>query len=208
MLNQAPFGKDPKAVRKGFSRVSGFTVSDLMIALAVAAIITSFAVPSYRTILEKRQVTSTAQQLAAFLSSAQVTAVEHNQFVSVNYKATAGNWCFGLRTDDVATTTCDCTVTDVTAANACTVDNTLNVFTSYHLNYPEVLKTATVGDSDTIVFDPVRGLTRDAQAVKLELVSDDDSYALDVEVSVTGRVKVCSNKDANKDVPGYAECSS
>ena len=179
-----------------------------MITVAVAAIIASFGLPSYRNILEKRQVTSTAQQLAAFLSSAQLNAVAHNQFVAVKYQTTAGGWCFGMRADDDATTTCDCTETDVTDANACAVDGTLNTLTSSHLNHPEALNTAAVGNDDTIVFDPVRGLTQDAETVKLQLVSEDDSYALDVEVSVTGRVKICSNKAADKDVPGFPECSS
>jgi type IV fimbrial biogenesis protein FimT len=209
MPTQALTRRDPRNTGKGFSTHHGFTVIELMITIAVLAVITSLALPSYRTILEKRQVTSGAEQLGAFLSSAQLESVKRNQFVAVNYQENSGAWCLGMRAGDTAGVDCDCTVTVATAANACALDGALKVFNSSILNYPDVLQSADFsGSDDTLVFDPVRGLTQDAENVKLELLSDAGSYALDVDVSVTGRVKICSNKNANKDVPGYKECSA
>ena len=199
--------RDPPKTEKGISLSIGFTVIELLVAVAVTAVIMALALPSYRSVLEKRQVTSTAEQLSAFLSSAKVLAVEHNQFVAVKYQSTGGSWCFGMRADDTPAATCDCAETDVTAANACAVDNALRVLQASDLNYPQVLSNATIGDDGTLVFDPIRGLTRDAEVATLELLSDDSRYALNVEISVTGRVKICSNKDADKDVPGFDECS-
>ncbi len=209
MPTQAPTRRDPRNTGKGISTYQGFTVIELMISLAVLAIITSLALPSYRSIMEKRQVTSGAEQLGAFLSSAQLESVKRNQFVAVNYKASGGAWCFGMRPGDNASVDCNCTITDATNANACALDGTLRVFGSTVLNYPGALQSVTISGSDTtLVFDPVRGLTQGAETAKLQLLSDEGSYALDVEVTVTGRVKICSNKDANKDVPGYKECSA
>jgi len=209
MPTQAKTRRDPSNTGKGFSSHHGFTIIELMISLAVLAILTSLALPSYRSILEKRQVTSGAEQLAAFISSAQLESVKRNQFVAVNYKAASGAWCFGMRAGNNASVDCDCTITDATNANACALDGTLKVFGSTSLNYPGALQSVTISGSDnTLVFDPVRGLTQGAETAKLALLSDKGSYALDVEVVVTGRVKICSNKDADKDVPGYKECSA
>lgn len=209
MPTQAPIRRDPRNTGNGISTHHGFTVIELMIALAVLAIITSLALPSYRTILEKRQVTSGAEQLGAFLSSAQLESVKRNQFVAVNYQENGGAWCLGMRAGDSAAVDCDCTVTDPTAANACALDGTLKVFNSSVLKYPDVLNSAAVGADDTIVYDPVRGLTQGFETVTLELQSvPEGTYALDVEVAVTGRVKICSNAVADKDVPGYKECSA
>jgi type IV fimbrial biogenesis protein FimT len=209
MPTQAPIRRDPRNTGNGISIHHGFTVIELMISLAVLAIITSLALPSYRSILEKRQVTSGAEQLGAFLSSAQLESVKRNQFVAVNYQDNSGDWCLGMRAGDAAGVDCDCTVTDPTAANACALDGTLKVFNSSSLNYPDVLNSAAVGTDDTIVYDPVRGLTQEFETVTLELQSvPEGNYALDVEVAVTGRVKICSNNVANKDVPGYKECSA
>ncbi len=216
MPTQALIRRDPRSTGKGISTRYGFTVIELMITIAVVAIITSLALPSYRTIMEKRQVTSGAEQLGAFLSSAQLESVKRNQFVAVNYQANGGNWCFGMRTGDTANVTCDCRVTDPAAGNACVLDTellpantrTLKLFNSGILNHPDVLKTSTVGTNGTIVYDPVRGLTQDAKTVKLEFLSDQSTYALDVDVTVTGRVKICSKKAANKAVAGFKECAT
>ena len=209
MPTQAAIRRDPRHTGNGISTQTGFTVIELMIAIGVLAVIASLALPSYRTIMEKRQVTSGAEQLGAFLSSAQLESVKRNQFVVVNYQENGGDWCFGMRAGDSAAVACDCTVVDSTAANACQLDGSLKVFASSVLNYPEVLISATVGDDGSIVYDPVRGLVQDAETVKLGLQSlPENTYALDVEVSPTGRVKICSNKDANKDVVGFKECST
>jgi type IV fimbrial biogenesis protein FimT len=211
MPTQAPIRRDPSNTGKGISTHRGFTVIELMISIAVLAIITSLALPSYRTILEKRQVTSGAEQLGAFLSSAQLESVKRNQFVAVNYQENGGDWCLGMRAGDLAAVDCDCTVTNPAAANACALDGALKVFNSSSLNYPEVLNSASaaVGADGTLVYDPVRGLTQGFETVKLELQSvPEGNYALDVEVAVTGRVKICSNKVADKDVPGYKECAA
>jgi len=137
-------------------------------------------------------------------------SVKRNQFVAVNYQANGGDWCLGMRAGDAATVDCDCTITDTGNASACVLDGDLRVFNSSVLNHPEVFQSYDVsGADDTLVFDPIRGVTQGAEIIKVELMSEpEESYALDVEVSVTGRVKICSNKDANKDVPGFKECAS
>ncbi len=213
MPTQAKIRRDPRNTGKGFSTRHGFTIIEMMIALAVLAIITSLALPSYRTLLEKRQVTSGAEQLGAFLSTAQLESVKRNQFVVVNYMPNSGNWCFGMRTGDASSVTCDCRVTDPTAANACVLDTdlpaanrSLKVFNSTVLSKPGVLSSATLAGGSNLVYDPVRGLTDGANTAKLELASDQGSYALNVEVTVTGRVKLC-NPDTSKHVPGYGACS-
>jgi hypothetical protein len=121
-----------------------------------------------------------------------------------------------MRAGPTAAEDCDCTVTDLDSDDACLLNpqaldpdaRDLRVFNSSSLNHPNVLQSAALGDDGTVVYDPVRGLMQDAETVNVELLSDDDSYALDVEVTVTGRIKICSNKAANKDVPGYKECGA
>jgi len=202
MPNSTHTRRDPLKGKNGFSTDKGFTVIELMITIAVIAIVTSLALPSYRAIIEKRQVTSGAEQVMAFLSSAQVEAVKRNQFVAVNYQENGGEWCFGLTADDDADASCDCT------DGSCTLDGQLRVLNSTMLKRPEVLSAATVGDDDTLVFDPVRGLTVGADSAEVELISPDGaSWALNIQVMPTGRVKICSDSTrADHDVPGYEEC--
>ena len=86
MPNSAQTRRDPQKGKNGFSNNKGFTLIELMIAIAVLAIVTSLALPSYRTIIEKRQVTSGAEQFRAFMSSAQFESVRRNQPVAVNFE--------------------------------------------------------------------------------------------------------------------------
>jgi len=189
--------------------------------VAVLAILTSLALPSYRAILEKRRVTSGAEQAMAFLSSAQLESVKRNQFVAVDfatYTDTDGNpqWCLGFTAgDNPEGLSCDCQPD----SDSCTVDGVLRTFHSTNLNYPDLQPSidadvTVFGFDSTFLFDPVRGLVlRDTDSnemptIDLKLISpDQSSYAVNVGLSPTGRVKICSDAlRGDKVVPGYEEC--
>ncbi len=61
-----------------------------------------------------------------------------------------------------------------------------------------------VGDG-SFTYDPARGLmVNHADAMEMQLVSDNNAYALNVQLTATGRVKTCSDMDnATHQVPGY-----
>ena len=199
--------KDPRKGKKEFSTNKGFTVIELLIAVAVLAIITSLALPSYRAILEKRQVTSGAEQIMAFLSSAQMEAVKRNQFVAVNFQPNGGDWCFGMTSGDDEDVTCNC------SDGSCLLDGAERTIFSSTLSKPEVLVLNGIdfgnadGDKQTILFDPVRGMTVLAESASVQLISpDQETWALNVEMVPTGRVKICADDRSSKSVPGYKEC--
>lgn len=212
--------RDPQKGKKEFSAHKGFTVIELMITVAVIAIITSLALPSYRTLIEKRQITSSATQLAAFLSAAKMEAVKRNQKVAVAGK-TAESWCLGLvsyAANASSESSCDCTKA-VDEAGACSLQNLdgsppeLRVFDGSQMD--DLAKFEGIllgGNDDVVVFDPVRGMlvTDDVVEKPLEvrLTSKYDTYALNVRVSATGRVTVCSDHQSRGGVvvPGYDDC--
>lgn len=207
--------RDPQFGKRGFSKTFGFTVIELMMAVGVLAIITALALPSYRSIIEKRRVTSAAEQAMAFLSSAQFESVKRNQFVAVNfgsYTADDGTelWCLGMAAGDAQDVTCDCRP----AANTCTIDGVVRAFHSSSLNYPlaassiDLLATDFGDDTNTLRFDPVRGLIVDSETADLALISPDQAmYALNIGLTPTGRVRICTDSErASKTVPGYEAC--
>lgn len=201
MPSRALTRRDPPKGKNGFSNYKGFTVIELMIVIAVVAIITSLALPSYRTLIEKRQVTSGAEQIAAFLSSAQLEAVKRNRNVAVSYSYTDNtDWCIGMIVD---ADSCDCS----SGSNTCVIDGAAKVFTPLNLNYEEAL--AGVDGDGTFVIDPVRGMMVDfTDATTFQLLSTpENSYALNVNIGPTGRLSICSDGDrADKAVPGFDSC--
>jgi len=204
MTLSARIRRDPQKGKKGFSNRNGFTLIELMVVLAVVAIITSFALPSYRTLLAKRQVTSGAEQLGAFLSAAQMESVKRHENISVSYTRTdSDTWCVGLVS---GTTACNCMVTDPAANGACVIDGQLRVFSDANLNNPDIMNFM-LGDG-AFVYDPARGLMLNPpDPVELKLLSEGGSYSLNVQVSATGRLKICNDSSATLDVPGYKTCS-
>jgi type IV fimbrial biogenesis protein FimT len=209
MPSRALTGRDPLEGKNGFSATRGLTLIELLVVVAVVAIITTLALPSYRAIIEKRQVTSGAQQLAAFLSSAQLEAVKRNENVAVDYfhngDADSPEWCMGIEVvgneDDPVT--CDCS----DDPSNCTLDGTPRFLTQDSLNRGDVV-VAAVGDG-AFVIDPARGMMVEfTDGLTFQLLSQpEQTYALNVVVGPTGRVSICSDTErSGREVPGFDEC--
>ena len=206
MPNSAQTRREPQNGKNGPSANKGFTVIELLIAIGVIAIVASLALPSYRSIIEKRQVTSGAEQLSAFLSAVQMEAVKRSENITVSYNMTGDNWCMGITT---GVTACDCTDTNPATAD-CLIDSQVRIINNSNLTYPDVVS-AIDGDG-AFIFDPARGLIYDDSSfaafdeAELEMVSEDGTYAMNVQITSTGRVKMCSDSD-DKAVPGYRTCA-
>jgi type IV fimbrial biogenesis protein FimT len=75
-------------------RNRGFTLIELMITIAIAAILLMIAVPSFRDYQANQQVRSTAQNLAVALNMARSEAIKRSAGVTVE-PVTAGDWASG-----------------------------------------------------------------------------------------------------------------
>jgi type IV fimbrial biogenesis protein FimT len=192
MPSRALSRRDPPNGKNGFSIARRFTVIELMIAVAVFAIILSLALPSYRALIEKRQVTSGAEQVSAFLSAAQLEAVKRNREVAVTCLLESGG----------------CVLVDQG-------NSSHDAVTLRNLEFANVkadVDAISYGGSDQqVAYDPIRGMMVPDDTVllplELQLSSAQDMYALNVRLLATGRVSVCSDANrADKNVPGYDIC--
>jgi prepilin-type N-terminal cleavage/methylation domain-containing protein len=231
MPNRAHSRRDPQKGKKEFSTSKGFTLIETMITLAVIAIIASLALPSYRSIIEKRQVTSGAEQFAAFFSTVKSVAVKRNEDIAMYLTprpVSGDERCLGFNVFDNIKSRddqkCDCMLTDVSNINACRVDlnndgawqaNELTVLRSTDLRKPEVITGIEFfdkdgGDADTefFIFDSVRGFidVQDGYAASLSMSFESGDYALDVRIDRLGRTYMCSPQTATFPVPGYDQC--
>jgi type II secretory pathway pseudopilin PulG len=182
----------------------------------------ALALPSYRDMVEKRQVTNGAEQLASFVNSAQGSAQLKNKKVTISYKRTNDNqWCVGMAEGDAV---CNCK----DEPDACTVDGATFVLGNDSAG-DRVLMHSAESETHGYYFDPVRGLFLPCQGenlaiceeidvsdqasilassnspLDLELRSQSGDFRLSLMVSNTGRVILCSVDD-NHAVPGYKRC--
>lgn len=181
---------------------TGFTVVEVMMSLILLAIGATLSLPSYREMVEKRQLTHGAEQIMAFVNSAQAEAMKQNQLLTVSYaREDDDDWCVGAT---LGADACDCAELVATEADYCAIDAAPWRITNEHAGDTELVKSLDGDGAYTI--DPVRGIFVDLDdALVVEMRSDSEDYRLDLLVSSTGQVNLCS-RDATHAVPGYAVC--
>lgn len=171
---------------------AGFTLMELLITLAILAILIAIAVPSMSGVLERRKVHGAGENLFANLMFSKTEAIKRNQPVGVTFKITNANtWCYGI-----ATAACDCTNT-----TSCTIDGVLKV--TNQGDFPGVTidtTDSTIVTDDFVSFESLRGATNLASGTEKNLQFNVPSGAeYGVIISSFGRVRLCGesfNQDA------------
>jgi type IV fimbrial biogenesis protein FimT len=175
-----------------------------MMSLVLIAIGMALALPSYRDMVEKRQVTNGAEQLASFINTAQGVAMKTNQVVTISYDRSGhDDWCVGAVSGETA---CDCTETDTSATDYCQIATQPFVLNNGHAADRELVHAMGASNSGSYSFDPVRGFAPDLDGnLTMELHSNSRDFRLNLLVNSTGRVILCS-KDSAHGIPGYQVC--
>ena len=180
----------------------GFTLVEVLMTIVLLGIGMALAIPSYRDMVEKRQVTNGAEQLASFINTAQGVAMKTNQVVTVSYsRSDDDDWCMGAVS---GTTACDCTQSNEAAADYCKIAAQPFILNNGHAGDLELMH-AMNGDG-SYASDPIRGLFMDLDdSLTVELRSPSEDFRLNLVVNSTGRVMLCSD-DSEHGVPGYDTC--
>ena len=161
-----------------FRRHRGFTLVEVLMSTVLVAIGATLALPSYRDMVEKRQLTNSAEQLASFVNSVQSISTRTNQVVTVSYERNGHNqWCIGavINADDTA---CVCTQTSSSASDYCAIDGQKFVLDESLSNGSQLMHSINGGSYS---FDPVRGLS-DA-SLTMELHTDNRKFKLNLMVN-------------------------
>ena len=77
----------------------GFTLIELMVAIAVAAIVLTLGVPSFERVIERNQLTANINELVSALNYARSEAVRRNQRISI-CNSSDGTTCSGNDFED------------------------------------------------------------------------------------------------------------
>lgn len=207
-------------------KTRGFTLVELMIVIAIAAIGITLAVPSFRDMIERKQLSGATEAAFQHLRRAKSQAVKRSKPILVDFYvngADGTDWAIGF-TDKMA----GCNAEDTSGADLCTVDENndiggvgdlllamrvvssdfKNVTMSQAVGFvapappvvtPDRCPSLSINDEQAC-FDFLRGLARTGQ---YDFAST--NYNLRIQVTLLGNVQVCVPA-LQKKIPGYADC--
>jgi type IV fimbrial biogenesis protein FimT len=177
-------------IRRCSARGRGFGLIELVIAIAIVAILTATAVPSVREMGRRMTVTENANNVVVALNAAKAEAVKRGAIAGLI--GSGNNWSAGwvVRTDsnsDGALTSADALLSQYGA-----------VAQGYGV------KTHVTGGADAqIVFGPQGSLSTPATAADVNVCRPDSQPALSVWVHVDGSGAITSHKNtAGSPAPG------
>jgi len=147
---------------------AGFTLIELMIVIAIMAILAGIAAPNFQTYMAQRRLNGAARQVMTDLMAARMKAVSLNQRVKVSFGSTHIYQIWNDANGDE-------TVAD---------DEGDDIARDIHPDYHDV----TFRASANPVFQ-TRG-TATISTITLTLTNSNSNGSKDVEVYLTGRVKI------------------
>jgi type IV fimbrial biogenesis protein FimT len=175
----------------------GFTLYELMITVAILALVLGLGVPSMQTAVEKRQTVAAAEHIYSQLQLARSASVARSEQVFANI-VEGVDWAVGVSNNaacDPSDNSPACTLPDVDGGNAVTQLVTADDFDTVTL--------ATT--SAQITFSPQRAT---ASAATIDITSTEDiGFRMRVEVGLLGQISMCSpNAVPATYVTGYRAC--
>jgi type IV fimbrial biogenesis protein FimT len=201
LMNVIRFGKFPARRQPAL----GFTLPELLVTMAVMAILLGAAVPAVTGFVDRERVTAVAEQVYVHMSQARAESVARSAPIFMNFAAAGNaNWTYGMS----GAANCTLATTDPTAAGACVIavddgDGVLDpgdgsvdtgdllLMRSPASDHPGVVMSiANFSSGNTnIQFDPVRGTSTAGDVL---LTSPDGTRRLSVRLSLLGQARICS----------------
>lgn len=167
----------------------GFTLLELLITIAIAAIVLVLALPSYQDTIERNRLKEAVESVSADIKFARTEAIK--QGANVIFSVDNATWCYGIAPGNTA---CDCTAA-VGDSDFCTLKVVAgNQFQDIDLT----------GNNATFEFR--RGTVTDLAATPNAIISSTLSsanYNARIDVNSVGLVSVCAPTDG---LPAYPDC--
>lgn len=166
----------------------GFTLVEMMVAIAILGILVTIAAPSFNSFFDRYRVKRAADTVSAFLINTKSEAIKRNATVRTVFKSSSSGWCAGMTTAG----TCDCTV-----AGSCQIDGVDRLIRGSDFKGVTLTSPA---DGAMFSFTSLRGAANSGNAQ----VQSADGLQVRVVVAGTGRIRLCSPGGS---IGGYPVCS-
>ena len=155
---------------------NGFSLIEMLIAIAVVAIILAIGLPSFKAMFDGNKLKGGSDALYFMLSLTKTESIKRNK--NVYLKITAGaDWCVGVNENDA---TCDCTLSPNSTASSCNI----TAISSDKYEGLTLISTYT-GPK----FDQVRGAFDEPGG--LFTLQSESNTSVQIRINMLGAVKMC-----------------
>jgi Tfp pilus assembly protein FimT len=182
---------------------------ELMIVVAVAAILLGMALPSFADMIDRARLKTAAGDALSLIADARGGSVQRNRDVAVSFGATTPAWCLGANgaaepgtvgNAIPAAAACDCT-----ASGVCVVGSNTNL-RMVSSSYSGVTVNT---NSASLTFNgqlgTVSGLTSTLTTSGATFTSPSGKYQLKMIVAPLGQASLCV-PTGKPTIPGYVSC--
>ena len=164
---------------------SGVTLVELMVTIAVLAILVTLAAPSFTDFAERSALRGAADNVVGVIAAAKEEAIKRDRLVRVDFKAVTTGFCVGaVVVAGASAAGCDC------SAASCAV-----------ASYPESARdlhrvtmtgSPVFGADAGFVIDPKTGTLVDLSDGGEIVLGTSRGYAATVRVNAMGRASICT----------------
>lgn len=186
--------------------ISGFTLVELIVTVAVLAVLLAAAGPSFADFFERYRLRSAVDDTLTLFAQARQAAVEADRDVTVTFVGSGATWCAGAKQKDEpaagalltsAADPCDCNA----APGACVVGGDALL-----VNDASRGVTLTGVFDGQFTYDSKNGTLADLGAAPtVGFLSSTERYGLRVAVSPLGQARACVIS-GKRPIPGYQSC--
>ena len=171
----------------------GVTLIELMVTVAVLAVIATLAAPSFSDFLQRYRLRGAAEDIASLVAGARVEAVMSNRAVGVVFAGADAAWCVGaVSAPDPATpgdlipgtATCDCS----SNADACKTGGRVSVVDASGHGGVGIGSTPSPA---AVTFNRLTGVVAPITGTVATLQSPNAKYSLEVRITPLGHALTC-----------------
>ena len=194
---------------KHLSSQTGFSLVELMVVVAVAALLLGMALPSFADMIDRARLKTAAGDAVSLVVDARGGSVQRNRNVVVSFGGTTPAWCIGANgaadpgtvgNAIPAAAACDCTASGVCAVGS---NTNLRIVSSSYSGVTASTNSASLTFNSQL--GTVNGFTSTLTTTGATFTSPSGKYQLTLFVAPLGQARLCvpSGKPI---IPGYVSC--
>lgn len=188
--------------------IKGFTLIELMVTVAVLAILMAIAAPAFNDFFQRYRLRGAADDVTSLLANARAEAVARNRHVAIVFSGSGAAWCVGATAGNAPATAGQATALNGAAVTTptCTCSNDCRIGDRVMERQGASYSGVSMGAApSSFTFNPLNGSIPTGTAPAVTFTSPNGTYSLALRVSPLGRGRLCV-PNGSPTMAGFQSC--